>query len=266
LRVRRLARLSDSVSRGLRELRPLFAAEEQRLSSMFVDWAEQFRRQAEASGLTTIRAAWSTGRFDRSTRTEGLEFANQVARDMLAPWFGMTESRAEAEYRSAAQRFATMAREHLATLTAEAGVAPDRIGVVPAGTDRFRIGRHFAFSDRMRDHYPRFPWPAFLGTRLPGQARRRRGRAEAYLRDLLLVNSSRVAGDLAERVRESRREVESEIHESLRQVSTAAAEALTWARAVQTRGAEEVRRECGRLEALLAEVEQLRLSAGDRAA
>jgi hypothetical protein len=84
--------------------------------------------------------------------------------------------------------------------------------------------------------------------------------------DLLTANASRVVGDLAERVRESRREVEGEIRESLRRIALAAADALEWARAVRARGLDAVSQESDRLDALLAEAERLLEPAGNRAA
>jgi hypothetical protein len=145
---------------------------------------------------------------------------------------------------------------------------PARFSVVPEEAETFRLSRHFAFSDRMRDHYPVWPWPALIDAIVPASLRRQRRqrRAEAYLRDLLRVNTSRVAGDLAERVRESRRAVEAEIRNSLRNTSVAAGEALEWARATHARGTEEVRRESEVLEALRADLADLLRPAGDQAA
>jgi polyhydroxyalkanoate synthesis regulator phasin len=96
--------------------------------------------------------------------------------------------------------------------------------------------------------------------------RRRRLAMERYLLDLLAVNASRVVGDLAERVRESRREVEAEIRETLRRVGEVATGALEWARVVRARGVEEVGRKTARVEALLAEVERVLEPMRDRAA
>jgi GTP-binding protein EngB required for normal cell division/BMFP domain-containing protein YqiC len=267
-RVEELRRLSETADRTLRDLNPLFAAEEQRLSTLFSDKAEEFLDQARPVGLATLRAAWTAGRFDRSTREETLEFTNQLARSLVLPWLARSEAEAETAYRDATRRFSSLANEHLARVAALAGTGPERPAPIEPGAEGFRIRRHFAFHDLMRFHYPLSPWPSLIDALVPRLVRRRRrqGRAEAYLAELLTVNASRVAGDLAERVRESRRELEAEIRETLRRVSQAAGNALEWARAVQARGAEEVRRESERLSALLEEIDRLTEPAGDRAA
>jgi hypothetical protein len=267
-RVEELRRLSETADRTLRDLNPLFAAEEQRLSTLFNDRAEEFLDQARPAGLATLRAAWTEGRFDRSTREETLEFTNQLARALVLPWLIRSEAEAEAAYRDATRRFSSLANEQLARVAALAGTGPDRLAPIEPAAEGFRIRRHFAFHDLMRFHYPLSPWPSLIDAVAPRLVRRRRRqrRAEAYLAELLIVNASRVAGDLAERVRESRRETEAEIRETLRRVSQAAGNALEWAGAVQARGAEEVRRESERLSGLLEEIDRLMEPAGDRAA
>jgi hypothetical protein len=87
-----------------------------------------------------------------------------------------------------------------------------------------------------------------------------------YLDDLLEVNASRVAGDLAERVRESRRDVEAEICRALGGIAATAQEALNWARAIRARGAAELQAELERLGALVNEVEELLQPVRDQAA
>jgi hypothetical protein len=197
-----------------------------------------------------------------------LEEANRIARTLVYPWLHRAEAEAEAGYEHVVRQFKRLANEHLARVGEAAGLEGHAVPQVPPTADRFRVGRHFAFSDRVSYHYPRSPFPERLERLLPEAVRRRQraGAAERYLLDLLRVNASRVAGDLVERVRESRREVEAEIRDTLRRVSEAAAGALEWARAVRARGAEEVGRETARLEALVAEVERILEPLRDRAA
>jgi GTP-binding protein EngB required for normal cell division len=267
-RVEELRRLHDGAEQALRELHPLFASEEERLHRHFVEEAEAFLGEAKPSGLATLRKGWAEGRFEAVPRARGLEFANRVARDLITPWFGRAEERGEAAYREAAGRFTALANEQLARLAAAAGVETSGLSHIGPAAEGFTIARHFAFSDRMSFHYPLYPWPGLIDALVPASVRRRRRlrRAEAYLIDLLTVNASRVAGDLTDRVRESRRQVEAEIRETLRQSSETAAAALTWALAVRARGADEVRLEGERLETLLNQVERLLQPAGHRAA
>lgn len=267
-RVRALAQLREDVDDALRELNPLFAAEEQRLCKALSGRAEVFLEEAELTGLVALRAAWTAGRFAGARRRESLEFANQLARELVYPWLERMEREAEVDYRETAHRFASIARDQLGSLVGAAGLNAEEIGGVPPESEHFRISRHFAFSDRMWYHYPRSPWPALIDALIPASLRhrRRQRRAETYLMDLLTANASRVVGDLAERVRESRREVEGEIRESLRRIALAAADALEWARAVRARGLDAVSLESDRLDALLAEAERLLEPAGNRAA
>jgi GTPase Era involved in 16S rRNA processing len=264
-RAEELRELTATVDRALRELRPLFAAEEDRLSNLFATRAQQFVQASGPEGLAAIDAAWGTGQFDRGSRTEGLEYVNRLARDLLDPWLARAESRAEADYRQATHRFVTIANEFLAQLVASAG--PGTLAAIASDSDalHFRIRRHFAFADRMHYHYPIWPWRSLIDAVVPASVRRRRrqGRARDYFIDLLMVNSSRVVGDLSERVRESRREIEAEIRATLATAARSAADALEWAQAVRERGEADIRGEQDRLEALLREADGIATSATD---
>jgi GTP-binding protein EngB required for normal cell division len=267
-RVEELRRLHAGAGQALRELNPLFASEEAHLHRLFISEADAFLDEAKPRGLAILRGSWAEGRFDAASRAEGLEFANRVARDLIKPWFDRAEKESETAYREAASRFTTLANEQLARLAGAAGAETRDLCLIGPAAEGFRIARHFAFTDRMSYHYPRYPWPGLIDAVVPASVRRRRRlrRAEAYLIDLLTVNASRVAGDLSERVRESRREVEAEVRETLRRGADAAAAALAWALAVRARGSDEVRHESERLEALLGRVERLLRPAGHRVA
>jgi GTP-binding protein EngB required for normal cell division len=253
-----LSRLQADADQALRELNPLFGAEEDALCHRFADQAEQFRIEARTRGLAMLRSEWAEGRFERAPPARYLESANRVARGLIQPWAERADAEAEAVYRETANRFTALANERLAKLAAAVPVGGGERPHIVAEPEGFRLRRHFAFDDRMR-HYAPSPWPGVIDRVVPASIRRRRRqrRAEAYLDDLLAVNTSRVAGDLAERVRESRREEQSEIRESLLRVSRAATSALGWAREVRARGVDAVRREADRLDELAGEVARL---------
>jgi GTP-binding protein EngB required for normal cell division len=261
-RVRELGQVGAATERALLDLRPLFTGEEERLSREFALQAEAFVGRAWPESPATLRADWATGRFNHATRGETLEYANRLARSLVYPWLEEAETRAEAAYREAAGRFTAGLERQLERLASLANDTPT--GFDPDGIGGFRVRRHFAFSDRMSYHYPVSPWPVLLDSLLPApvRRRRRRRRAEAYLSDLLKVNASRVAGDLSERVRESRREAEAEIRERLRRLSQAAGSALERARQVQARGLDAIREEQARLETLQAGIEEIEPPAG----
>lgn len=268
-RVEELHRLHDGASQALRELNPLFTSEEEHLHRRFTHEADTFLGEAKPRGLAVLQRTWAEGRFDAAPRADGLEFANQVARQLIQPWFDLAEAQGEVAYREATGRFTALANALLEKLAiAAAGVETHDLRRIDQAVEGFRIAGHFAFSNRMSYHYPRYPWPGLIDVVVPASVRRRRRlrRAEAYLIDLLTVNASRVAGDLSERVRESRRQVEAEIRETLRRSSEAAAAALVWAQAVRARGMEGVRQESERLEGMLDQLERLLRPPGNRAA
>ena len=261
-RVKELHRLQESVDRALNDLRPLYGAEEARLSDLFARRAAEFARHAERQGLTSLRSAWDADHVESAPASELLELANQTARQLILPWLRESETAAEAEYEDATRRFLALANAELDRLYRASGLDGEGPAAVPPDKLRFRTPRHFAFHDRMRLHYQWSPWRRLIELLTPARLRLRRNRrrAESYLVDLVTVNASRVAGDLAERVRESRREAEAEIRTALRVTARAASEALEWARTVRARGLEEIRVEREQLEVWLREVEVLAAS------
>lgn len=267
-RVEELATLACSAERALLELEPLFSAEEQRLEGELRRRADAFVSEALPAGLDRLRREWEEGRLQRASREAVLELANGIARSLAYPWLRREEAEAEAEYDRAVQRFTGVADQHLARLHEAAGLPSATMPVLAPGGTGLRSRSHFAFSDRTRYHYARSPLSAVFERLLPAGRRRRRlwHAGERYLADLLTVNASRVAGDLGERVRESRREVEAEIRSALHRVATTASGALAWARAVRARGGESVGQERARVEALLAEVERILAPLGVQAA
>jgi predicted GTPase/predicted nucleic acid-binding Zn-ribbon protein len=258
-RIEELRQLTEATERALRELNPLFGAEEQRLRAEFEERARVFLAYALPSGLAALQTAWAEGRFDHTSRIEGLDGANQIARGLVYSWLPQSELEAEAAFQETVRDFVRLGSEHLARLGGAVTLDPDLLGTLTLKSNAFRLHRRFAFSDRMRYHRYRSPWPKLIDALVPAAARRRRRQAaaERYLGDLLAANASRVTGDLVERVRESRREVEAEIRETRRRVYQSAADALEWSRTVRSRGAGEIESEVARLEELRDEIERL---------
>lgn len=266
-RVRALAALGSTAERALRELAPLLAAEEQRLEREARARSDAFLQEALPVGEAHLRAEWEQGGLQPDSREAALEAANRIARSLAYAWLRRAEENADTEFRRVVARFRSLADEQVERLVSEAGLPPHAAPVVGSSAG-LRARSHFAFSDRTSYHYARTPLGDWLAALLPSTARDRRVRraAERYLRDLLTVNASRVAGDLAERVRESRRALEAEIRAALSQVADSAAGALEWAQAVRAKGAEEVSHETTRLNTLLGELRGLLEAAGDAAA
>lgn len=264
-RVKELCRLAAGTDRALRELRPVLAEEEERLSRYFADQANAFLAEAQARGLASLRGAWAMGQLDDASRAECLEFANRLARDLVASWFERFEREAEVAYQEIVNRFIALTAEQLSRLSAMTGEEAPSLSPHPA-VEGFRIPRHFAFNDRMRYHRPQSAWRALRAAVLPRSSRRRRRDAEAYLVDLLTANTSRAAGDLAERVRESRREVEAEIRARLYRAAETATRAMERAEVTRAEGDHAVCQEIERLDGLLDQLERVLQPAGHQPA
>lgn len=84
------------------------------------------------------------------------------------------------------------------------------------------------------------------------------GDALRFVGDLMEINSSRVQNDIDERMRESRRQLESEIRGLLHDVRSIAERAIVHAREAHAAGAQAVTAALERLAALEAEVRSLR--------
>jgi len=266
-RIAALAELGASVDRALFELTPLAAADAYRLEADLRTRAAEFVAKAVPSGVRLLHAEWEepdrAGR-DRLTR---LEDANRIARTLVLPWSRRIEEEAESSYETIVDRFIRLANDQLTRLNDSTGTgqAIPPLADIPRG---LTARRHFAFTDRLVYHYPRSGLPATLRRFLPAGMRRRRDEraAERYIADLLEVNASRVVGDVAERIHESRREVEAAVREGLRDMSAVARRALDWARQVQARGFDETAWEADRLRSVLDGVERLLEPIGDQAA
>jgi GTP-binding protein EngB required for normal cell division len=264
-RIAELAELGASFDRALFELAPLLAAEAHQLEQELWSGADDFAAHAGANGLRHLRAVWAEPESRDWSRMARLEEANRIARTVLHPWRRRTEEAAESAYQAIVQRFTRLANEQLTRLGEQVGESMPGLANTPDG---FTTRPHFAFSDRLRYHYPRSPLPAVMRRLLPTGLRRQSDEraAERYLLDLLRVNASRVVGDIADRVQESRRGVEAEIRENLRAMSVVAGRALDWAREVRAGGGDETVRETARLKSLLDRVERLLEPIHDQAA
>jgi hypothetical protein len=156
---------------------------------------------------------------------------------------------AERLYREASERFVKLANEFLSRFlgSGEVGLSslPDALG----GDQGFRVRSQLFFTELTASTTPS-PLSSLLDQLRPAARVRRAVVAKAgwVLDRLLTTNSSRVQFDLTDRVRESRRKLESEIRGRLAEALRSARAALERAHARQATGAESVQTELGRLE------------------
>jgi GTP-binding protein EngB required for normal cell division len=252
---RRIEDLRKSVThaeQAMSDLAHLFAAEQERLSKAFSERKEEFlaRTHPEARGELDAFIAASAKR----TRDETLSAIRRIAREALERWLPSAEAFAEDAYRKATARFVALANGFLRSLRdsdAYFSSNPPRELEPEAG---FRAKRRFYFNDL----FELAPEGGLvrLADLAAGRQRRRSGAAE-YLKTLLEHNATRIVNDLDERVTESRRILESEIRERLREGLETATRALTQARERQAAGRPAVDSALGRIAELRSRIEAL---------
>jgi len=260
-RIATLRTLSAAVDRSLAELGPLLTAEEQRLARMFAERRERFRADSIPAALAELTARLSSGAVHggRMRREQGLKIASELAEARLRPWLGESENAAEEAYREAGHRFEQLAQgllSHLREADDDRSSDPVDLPPEPAGLDR---PRGFFFTHLMARHYAMSPLTWFGDRLLPTRVRQRRieSAAERYLVDLLGVNAARVEGDLAERVRESRRVLAGRVRGALERAARSAEDALRRTRTTRARGQQAVSARLALVEGRLTELDAL---------
>jgi polyhydroxyalkanoate synthesis regulator phasin len=258
-RIEGLRRSVADAERAVADLGYLFTAEQERLSTAFADTREKFLASALPAATRQLEVAVAGSEADgANNRRRAASLAREVAQKTLEEWLAEVEPVAEGQYRGAVRRFVELANgffERLAESDPSFAALLERRLEPDTG---FRTARRFYFND--------------LFELAPGSAMRRIGDftrsrerslaaalrdAADYLRPLLEHNSTRVVNDLDERVLESRRRLEAEIRDRLREGLQSAVEALERARERQSEGSEAVARELTRIEELRRQIRQL---------
>jgi predicted GTPase len=243
-RLGELRALAAGTERCLMELGPLLRAEQSRLRRHFEEARRLFVGEAlpRAGEELRIRLEGLAG-VGRLQRRVALETANAVARERLGPWLGESEHDAEAAYHQAMARFVELGMKALERLGEIVGDETHSLLPPPESSESFRRKRGFYFHDLLQRYDPPKPWrhaadrllPTGVTNRLVSLA------AHGYLEDLLVVNASRVEGDLDSRVEEGRRLLEAEVTALLRELTEAAEQASERARRARAAGEEVVR-------------------------
>jgi GTP-binding protein EngB required for normal cell division len=261
-RIEALRRSVSDAERAAGDLAHLFLAEQERLSAVFGRERRAFLDREGPEAARRLEAAIAARRDDRrSLRAGAAARAREIAKASLEGWLRKVEPLAEERYRSAVQRFVELSNDffdRLSRTDPSFGSLADRKMESERG---FRTERRFYFNDLFELD------PSASVLRIADLARSME-RAEAaalresseYLEKLLEHNSTRVVNDLDERVLESRRRLEAEILDRLREGLDSAVHALDRARARQAEGSEAVGRELARIEDLRDRVRALTAS------
>jgi GTPase Era involved in 16S rRNA processing len=267
----RIARLRETVAEGelaLGDLGALLAAEQDRLSRVFLERREAFLKQSRfpAQGEFMEHVASMVPRRNGpAIRRDLNHLAQKIVRAHLGPWLDSETRYAEELFCKTSQRFIDCGNDFLHRL---AGSGIPGLESLPEELNRdqsLQARSHFYFNVLENVAAPASPF--LLVSDLVLGILGLRGRfvhdAQAFVDHLLEVNSSRVQYDVDERVRESRRKLETGIRELLREASAIAERALARARTAQAAGASAVEGAVVRLAVVEREIRGI-LSSGDR--
>jgi len=261
----RIAKLRETIEEGeggMRDLGALLTSEQQRLSQVFIGRREVFLKQTQVLAqkeLAERLRSMSHGRNGPAYRRDVNHLAQKIVRAQLTPWLEGEAKYAEDLFCKTSQRFIEYGNSVLHRL-AETGI-PD-LEPLPEELGRkqsLRAQSHFYFHVLENVAAPASPFLLVSDLVLGGLGLRGGivHDARDFVDHLLEVNSSRVQYDVDERVRESRRKLETEIRRLVREASEIADRALCRARAVQAAGAPAVEAALARLHALDCEVVRL---------
>ena len=244
------------------ELGPRLAGAEQHLAATFEERRRAFLAgaapQARARLQKRFEAAFAAGQMRR--RDDGMELANEVAREELEPWLLESERAAGAAYAAVTTRFTTIAQGFLDRLAATVKLDASAMRLGDAPSAAFQGKRGFSFANLMYRRSAATPWAWLLDRLAPASVTRRRWlRAVVrHLDDLLVVNAHRVEGDLRDRVAEGQRQLRAGLDRLLAEVGTVAVQAVARGQETREAGAEGVRTARARLEGWITQLAALR--------
>ena len=257
--IEHLRRCAADAERALGDLTHLLTAEEARLAQRFAEAQDAFLGRTLPAAHAELDDALRRLSGRRAARwREGHHLAGKTLHGFLDTWRMEQQPRAEMLYRDATRRFTELANAFLDRVAGEAQLgAADLPAVLGADEGGFRAPSRL-FTTELMYQTSRSPlrWlvDVFRSNRSFGTALARH--AHEYLENLFVTNASRVTNDLKEQVLESRRRLERDLREVLREVYAVAERALQYAQARRARGVDATRAELAHLAALRAAIDQ----------
>ncbi len=256
----RVAVLRSAVAeaeRSLEELGHRFTAVQERLSRTFTEERDRFFSWALPGAQRELQEAI---RPERTTgpalRRRAIDHAIEVTKRWLDRWRQEQEPQVEALYREAVDRFVELVNRFQET-----------VARVPGLEGLPRLSAEAGVRTRSRFHYTEMLTvaPSSASKWLPDLVKTRSRRVRAverdaldYLERLLEVNSARIKNDFQDRVVESRRFLEKEIRDRLREFWASAERALESARDAQATGSAAVKARLERIQVLRSQIQALR--------
>jgi hypothetical protein len=249
-RLESLRRSVEEAERSVGDLSYLFTAEQNRLSEAFTAKKDEFLERTLTEATRELEASAEAKEGDAA----GLgALARRIAQGTVEKWLPQVEPVAERLYRDAMRRFVEIANQFFERLAASDASFAGLLERSLEPETGLRAPRRFFFNEI----FELAPAAARFVPLALRSARAITVRGARYLKVLFEHNATRVVNDLDERVLESRRVLEYEIRERLREGLQSAALALERARSSRAAGRDAVEKELARLDSLAARVRHL---------
>lgn len=248
----------DKAQQSLRDLDPLFAAEQTRLTNQLLSRRATFLVAAMPAADAELDKLLPEipHRFGPEFRAASNQKAIEVAERRILPWLKSEQAAAEREYQAATARFTALGNEFLRKFAAE---EPEDVSPAELSIEGFSAPSRFAFESFLRLARPaspiRYLADVFLGAF--GGFSAIEADAREFLAQLLETNSMRVHSDTLERLEKSRARLQLEIKKALNEAGEAAQRSLDRARVAKLEGETAVRAKLEQLDALNLEVRNI---------
>ncbi len=240
----RIAHL-DSALRGaethLADLGALLAVQERRISADFSRRRNEFlpvARRACRNGLRERATALGDTRNGPALRRTLNRIAQDVVRAELAPFLAAEAKHGECAFAAANARFAELGNECLRRITSVDTACIDALSTYELTPPSLSARSEYRFNFIERVAAPASPF-RFIADVVLGACGSHAAIARSsdeFLDQLIETNSSRIQNDLARRVSESRRTLETVIRARLNEAVLLATRSLARARTVQAEG------------------------------
>ncbi|MGI8402189.1 MAG: dynamin family protein [Gemmatimonadaceae bacterium] len=237
-----LQQLAEYIARAeqaIDDLGLLFLGEQERLTQRLEERRQKFiasvLRGAQSQLAEQLPFASS---FGPACRRFSMQAALDIARKHVVPWLSAEEENVNDEYAGVTERFTALANEFLGEL-AEAGI-PHLRHIAESIEECGKLTSRSRFQFHQLLHLARPASPlrhaADLILAAVGLRRMIRRDAQEFLVKLLDVNTSRVQGDLENRLAVARRELEHGVRDIIVKVRDAARDTLVRTREVREAG------------------------------
>ena len=236
-RIDRLRHSIDKAQQSLRDLTPLFAAEQNRLASALLTRRATFLTEtnSQAGRELTEQLSKIPHRFGPEFRTQANQLALEIAKRHILPWLECEQTAAEHDYQATAARFAAIGNEFLGKFAAD-----QSDDTIPAqlSTQGFSAPSRFSFESFHHVARPASPIhylaDIFLGAF--GGFSVIEADVQEFMAHLLETNSMRVHSDTMDRLEKSRGKLQLEISKALTEAREIAQRTLDRARASKLEG------------------------------